>query len=446
MSLNKIKEKEEEKDIMGNQFVDVSENGEWRTKSDREKNQVRLSKKKEIKKLQKDICGKLKCQYCPTIKFTSVRMFKLHTASKQHLSRLQRSNISDTWSCKICQLDLPNESEWDKHSIGKKHLKNMRLYAEKNFPTNRPYFESDLKDIKQSEYREETDEDGEDLYPPFIDELLSSLINFSVNEELKNSSNISDRLLYIVWNNIYLRNEIHKHILKFIEYSVIDLDISQYDQFKYRSYITTLNWYGEPLPDKNEFPPFLTSLYLFYFFEKLTPTSLPNTITTLTFGNSFDQLVLPGTSSFGDGFNQVILPDALPNSLTTLTLGSQVVSPGTLPNNLTQLTFGHYYNQVVQPGTLPKVRILPGTLPNSLTTLTFGYEFNQVVPPGTLPNNLTTLTFGNNFNQVVLPGTLPNSLTTLTLYDYFKQVLLPDTLPNGLTKLTFSHGFEEETI
>ncbi|EGC31700.1 hypothetical protein DICPUDRAFT_156407 [Dictyostelium purpureum] len=174
-----------------------------------------------------------------------------------------------------------------------------------------------------------------------------------VKEELKNSSNISDR------------NEIHKHILKFIEYSVVDLNKSQYDQFKYKSYITRLNWNGDTLPDKNEFPPFLTILNLFYCYKKLTPTTLPNTITTLRFGYEF---------------NKVILLDTLPNSLTTL-------------------TFSQRFKKVVQPGTLP----------NSLTTLTFDHYYNQVVPPGTLPNNLTTLTFGNDFNQVILPGTLPRS-------------------------------------
>ncbi|EGC30662.1 hypothetical protein DICPUDRAFT_83415 [Dictyostelium purpureum] len=124
----------------------------------------------------------------------------------------------------------------------------------------------------------------------------------------------------IVWNNIFLRNVILKHILKFIEYSFVDLNKSQYDQFKDKSYITTLSWNGDPLPDKNEFPPFLTILNLFYCYKKLTPTTLPNTITTLTFGYEF---------------NKVILLDTLPNSLTTL-------------------TFGQRFNKVVQPGTLPR--------------------------------------------------------------------------------------------
>ncbi|EGC39031.1 hypothetical protein DICPUDRAFT_75441 [Dictyostelium purpureum] len=127
-----------------------------------------------------------------------------------------------------------------------------------------------------------------------MNELLSSLINLRVNEELKNSSNISDRLLYIVWNNIFLRNEIHKHILKFIKHSFVEFDKSRYDQFKDKSYITTLKWDGD-LPDKNEFPPFLTDLYLCRFHKMLTPTTLPNTITTLTFGDKFNQVVPPGT-------------------------------------------------------------------------------------------------------------------------------------------------------
>ncbi|EGC39366.1 hypothetical protein DICPUDRAFT_147908 [Dictyostelium purpureum] len=31
--------------------------------------------------------------------------------------------------------------------------------------------------------------------------------------------------------------------------------------YKDKSYITTLKWHGDTLPDKNEFPPFLTNLY-----------------------------------------------------------------------------------------------------------------------------------------------------------------------------------------
>ncbi|EGC35095.1 hypothetical protein DICPUDRAFT_79200 [Dictyostelium purpureum] len=39
-------------------------------------------------------------------------------------------------------------------------------------------------------------------------------------------------LLYKVWNNIFLRNEIHKYILKFIKHNAVEFDIYHINQLK----------------------------------------------------------------------------------------------------------------------------------------------------------------------------------------------------------------------
>jgi hypothetical protein len=60
----------------------------------------------------------------------------------------------------------------------------------------------------------------------------------------------------------------------------------------------------------------------------------------------------------------------LPNSLTTLTFGdnfNQKIKPNVLPNSLQSLTFGDNFDQEIKKSVLP----------TSLTTLTFGWNFNQ---------------------------------------------------------------------
>lgn len=79
--------------------------------------------------------------------------------------------------------------------------------------------------------------------------------------------------------------------------------------------------------------------------------------------------------------------------------------------------------------------LLPGSLPESLTTLKMGTLFNQTLLPGVLPPSLTSLTMGRWFNQTLLRDTLPASLTSLTMGKWFNQSLLPSVLPASLTEL-----------
>ena len=95
---------------------------------------------------------------------------------------------------------------------------------------------------------------------------------------------------------------------------------------------------------------------------------------------------------FDDDFNQKIEPDSLPENLTTLTFGwyfNQKIEPNSLPENLTNLTFGFHFNQKIELNNLPE----------NLTNLTFGYKFNQIIEPDIFPSNLINIIFDWIYNR-----------------------------------------------
>ncbi|GAM27675.1 hypothetical protein SAMD00019534_108510 [Acytostelium subglobosum LB1] len=183
-------------------------------------------------------------------------------------------------------------------------------------------------------------------------------------------------------------------------------------------------------------PPMLTSLAYHIGEEKRMPTvginynrlfgshgdytylvakMLPPSITSLTLGSSFDQIIEPGL---------------MPSSLTSLTLGNEFDSSiyqHALPPTLTSLVFGQSFN----------IKISEGVLPSSLKTLTFGDSFNQMIDFGVLPTSLTSLTFNRScFNHAIQPGVLPGSLGTLILASKYNQTIRRDMLPISLTSLS----------
>lgn len=154
--------------------------------------------------------------------------------------------------------------------------------------------------------------------------------------------------------------------------------------------------------------------------------TLPDNLTSVTFGCSFNQLInLPPELThltFGFKFNQHI---NLPPNLTHLTFGYHFNQPLNLPNYITHLTFGHYFNH-------------PLNLPLNLTHLTFGDEFNQLL---NLPN-IKYLSINDNFQNIV--DNLPNSLEELCLASYFNSPLY--NLPSGLKKLVFDNYTEYDEV
>ncbi|GAM25072.1 hypothetical protein SAMD00019534_082470 [Acytostelium subglobosum LB1] len=118
----------------------------------------------------------------------------------------------------------------------------------------------------------------------------------------------------------------------------------------------------------------------------------------------------------------------LPNNITSLTFGNkfnQHIKPDTLPQSLVQLTFGVSYNQPLEVGLLPA----------NLTVLVFGSVFDQSIPKGSLPPNLKSLTFGRVYRQFIKHDVLPPALTYLEFGDSFAQSITPGLLPNSIIKL-----------
>ena len=98
-------------------------------------------------------------------------------------------------------------------------------------------------------------------------------------------------------------------------------------------------------------------------------------------------------------------------SLTSLTFGSdfnEIVNPGVLPENLLRLRFHNLYNQPVSAGVLP----------NRIRDLHFGSQFNQPLLPGVLPVSLIRLCLGWDFDQPLAPGVLSKSLSVLLIGGY----------------------------
>jgi hypothetical protein len=122
----------------------------------------------------------------------------------------------------------------------------------------------------------------------------------------------------------------------------------------------------------------------------------------------------------------------LPETLQTLTFGNtfnRKLQGMTFPSNLVSLTFGEHFNQ----------NLVGVTFPNNLQSLTFGEQFNQNLEGVTFPNNLLRLTFGKKFNQNLEDVILPSNLQSLTFDLCFDQNLGGMTFPKNLQSLTSAH-------
>ncbi|GAM19829.1 hypothetical protein SAMD00019534_030040 [Acytostelium subglobosum LB1] len=96
--------------------------------------------------------------------------------------------------------------------------------------------------------------------------------------------------------------------------------------------------------DVEMIPSTLTSLTLYdYFdgmFDQYLGQSLPSSsLTSLTFGKAFKQIIVPGLLPstlkrlvFGSSFNHSLLPNSLPDSITELRLGANYTKPLSLDN------------------------------------------------------------------------------------------------------------------
>ncbi|GAM17914.1 hypothetical protein SAMD00019534_010890, partial [Acytostelium subglobosum LB1] len=142
----------------------------------------------------------------------------------------------------------------------------------------------------------------------------------------------------------------------------------------------------------------------------------PQTITSLT---------------FGDKFNQPIRLGQLPSSLTHLELGyrfNSTIEQGSLPAVLRSLSFGMEFKGPLTPGSLPpslqsldveqsrniRDTIVAGSLPPSIKKLIILINMKLGIDPGSLPQSLQTLIINGTTNLVLGEGILPPSLTELS--------------------------------
>ncbi|EFA79356.1 hypothetical protein PPL_07774 [Heterostelium album PN500] len=164
--------------------------------------------------------------------------------------------------------------------------------------------------------------------------------------------------------------------------------------------------------------------------------AIPEYITELEFGDSFDQPIPTGLLpkllkqlTFGFFFRHELRPGVLPLGLEYLRLGHEYdyeLKPGVLPPSLKTLEFAGPYEVTIRPGVLPgtletiylgscSTFIEPGVLPSSLKSLTFPGEYNYQIPFGVLPNSLETLAFDDGYELEIDEQAIPLPLKTLTV-------------------------------
>lgn len=141
------------------------------------------------------------------------------------------------------------------------------------------------------------------------------------------------------------------------------------------------------------------------------PTIIPNNVTHLTFGDSYNCIV--GSDVFVNTNMQIystnIQVTIIPNSVTHLTFGKCYNQPTLLSHGITHLTFGEYYNQ-------------PTILPFGIEKVVFGDAYNQ---PTVLPISLVDVKFGDNFNNKIKIDTNPKNIRIpKELRNYWADIII----------------------
>eukprot|EP01133_Synstelium_polycarpum_P018074 gene18074-21594_t len=174
------------------------------------------------------------------------------------------------------------------------------------------------------------------------------------------------------------------------------------------------------------------------FRTRLTPGTIPQSVTELIIRScNFKELnvgVIPNglVSLYLGEYNGNLR--CLPATLTDLDLGfhfnQRLENCFPLPSGLTSLTFDDSFNQKLKPGTLPQsLRTLelgdafnqpiePDSIPSSVTSLSFGRCFNQ--PLDNLPPSIKQLAIGRGFTHRLMSNQIPHvqSLTMPCSCDY----------------------------
>jgi len=121
--------------------------------------EAKISRRK-LKRLQVEAASKLQCQLCPDKKFTSLKMFDDHIASKKHQKKKLRKDTFGTWFCQACDLKLSSQKEWMKHLCGGRHNDKLKEWSMKMFVNSSPITQQEIDLLDDSHY-EETEEDND---------------------------------------------------------------------------------------------------------------------------------------------------------------------------------------------------------------------------------------------------------------------------------------------
>ncbi|EAL70211.1 hypothetical protein DDB_G0274637 [Dictyostelium discoideum AX4] len=292
-----------------------------------------------------------------------------------------------------------------------------------------------------------------------------------INNKIKTNQQINQTIdnNYILfkkfWGNMIIRDQILFHLRIYNNHNhSFDIRRNNISTYKYRNYFNNVKLLDSdgyknqrnsncyPMPQIVEniemrcsdiilgehwIPDTCKSITFIDFDQQLTRNIIGNSLTSIDFGNEFNQSLsdtngipwLPRTLkslTFGKLFQHSIHRDEIPPSLTSLLLDPKyqgVILYGSIPKSVTTL---HCYFDS-KDGTC---KFDSTSVPGGTTSLEFDYFFNQTIEKGVISNNVTSLKFGSG-NHKLEPDSLPISIKTLHLgrnKDYSAQ--LPPTITN----------------
>lgn len=260
-------------------------------------------------------------------------------------------------------------------------------------------------------------------------------MNMNMNQGMNQSMNLNP-CEYSIFDDIII---IHNNVNKRIDFNKINerfckIIFSDYDDI------------AICLRQNNKYNPKYFDNYIPSIFNQ--NIVLPNYLTNLIFGFSYNRPILSPLSEFlvslifGEEFNQFV---ELPNKLIQLAFGNSFNQCVTLPMSLTHLTLGHNFSQPIDLSIL-KIEYLTinsnntyliENLPNSLKSIIFDKNFVQ--PIYRFPVKIKSIAFlHDNYNENL--NNLPNSIEKIELSkNYQKQIF---NIPNNLKSIKCSHNYK----
>ncbi|KAM9965389.1 hypothetical protein ACTFIW_005205 [Dictyostelium discoideum] len=297
------------------------------------------------------------------------------------------------------------------------------------------------------------------------------------NQQINQTIDYYYKLFKKVWGNIFIREQILFHLRIYNNHNhSFDIKINNISTYKYRNYFNNVkllsfngfydqrnsNCYSMPQNvEKIEMdcsfiilvdhwiPDTCKSIKFLHFNQQLTRSIIGNSLTSIDFGNDFNQPLsdtngepwLPKTLkylTFGKLFQHSIHRDEIPPSLTSLILDPKyqgVIQYGSIPKSVTTL---HYSFDSKGDAKLDSTLIPGGT-----TSLEFGLFFDQTIKKGMIPHNVTSLKF--RFGDCLIkPNSLPISIKTLHLRS--DQIFLQKVFPQAITNLSANTFSDIKTL